>query len=67
MNWEAIGAIGEIIGAIAVFLSLIYLALQIRSNTNVEKAAALREVLDGYVDRNNVLLYQSPELTDMGR
>ena len=65
MNWEAIGAIGEIIGAIAVFLSLIYLALQIRSNTNVEKAAALREVLDGYVDRNNVLLYQSPELTDM--
>ena len=30
MNWEAIGAIGEIAGAIAVFASLIYLAKQIR-------------------------------------
>jgi hypothetical protein len=30
MNWEAIGAIGEIAGAIAVFASLIYLGKQIR-------------------------------------
>jgi hypothetical protein len=30
MNWEAIGAIGEIIGALAVVASLAYLALQIR-------------------------------------
>lgn len=33
MNWEAIGAIGEIVSAIAVFVSLIYLAVQIRQNT----------------------------------
>lgn len=33
MNWEAISAIGEIIGAIAVVISLIYLAAQIRHNT----------------------------------
>lgn len=26
MNWDAIGAIGEIVGALAVVLSLIYLA-----------------------------------------
>ena len=26
MNWEAIGAIGEIAGAVAVFVSLAYLA-----------------------------------------
>ena len=30
MNWQAIGAIGEILGAIAVLLTLIYLALQFR-------------------------------------
>lgn len=30
MNWQAIGAIGEILGAIAVVLTLIYLALQFR-------------------------------------
>jgi len=33
MNWEAIGAIGEGVGAIAVVLTLGYLALQIRQNT----------------------------------
>jgi len=33
MNWEDIGAIGEILGATAVFASLIYLALQIKSST----------------------------------
>ena len=30
MNWEAIGAIGEIVGAIAVVATLFYLAIQIR-------------------------------------
>ena len=33
MNWQAIGAIGEAIGALAVVVSLIYLAIQIRHNT----------------------------------
>lgn len=30
MNWEAIGAVGEGLGAAAVFVTLVYLALQIR-------------------------------------
>ena len=30
MNWDAIGAIGEIVGAIAVVATLVYLATQIR-------------------------------------
>ena len=30
MNWDAIGAIGEIVGAVAVVISVIYLAIQIR-------------------------------------
>jgi len=33
MNWEAIGAVGEIVGAIAVVATLAYLAAQIRQNT----------------------------------
>jgi len=33
VNWEAIGAVGEIIGALAVVASLAYLAVQIRQNT----------------------------------
>ena len=41
MTWEAAGAIGEITGALAVFLTLIYLALQIRQNTKAVRASAV--------------------------
>lgn len=30
MNWDAIGALGEVLGSIAVFLTLGYLAVQVR-------------------------------------
>ncbi len=33
MNWDAIGSIGEIVGALGVIISLIYLATQIRQNS----------------------------------
>jgi hypothetical protein len=33
MNWEAVGAIGEIVGAIGVIVTLGYLGFQIRQNT----------------------------------
>lgn len=33
MNWDAIAAVGEIVGAGAVVVSLVYLAAQIRQNT----------------------------------
>jgi hypothetical protein len=32
VNWDAIGSVGEVIGALAVFLTLIYLAIQARQN-----------------------------------
>ena len=32
MNWEAIGAIGEILGAVAVLGTLYYLAAQIKKS-----------------------------------
>ena len=33
MNWDAIGALGELVGAVAVVVSIIYLALQVRQNS----------------------------------
>ena len=39
MNWEIAGAIGEIVGAMAVVLSLVYLAAQIRVQTRESKLA----------------------------
>jgi hypothetical protein len=31
MNWEMITAVGQMLGAIGVIISLVYLAIQIRS------------------------------------
>ena len=33
MNWDAIGAVGEIAGAIAVVATIVYLARQVRDNS----------------------------------
>ncbi len=39
-NWEAIGAVGEVVGGAAVFISLLYLAVQIRSSRRSDQVAA---------------------------
>ncbi len=44
MNWEAIGAVGELLGAIGVILTLLYLATQIRQNTMSNRQAALQTI-----------------------
>ena len=44
MNWEAISAIGQIVGAIAVVVSLIYLATEIRSNARSARHLSLESV-----------------------
>ena len=51
MNWEAIGAIGELCGAAGVIVTLVYLSTQIRQNSRAlmaqgydEKTRALREI-----------------------
>ena len=42
MNWEAIGAVGEVLGAIGVIVTLAYLAVQIRRNTTAMRAESSR-------------------------
>jgi len=44
MNWDAIGAIGEILGALAVFVSLMYLAAQMRGQNKQARASAFQEI-----------------------
>nr|AEA07652.1 hypothetical protein [uncultured bacterium] len=45
MNWEAIGAIGEVLGAAAVVATLGYLAVQIRQNSRAVKNSAAQSLL----------------------
>ena len=39
MNWDAVGAIGQVVGAVLVGVTLIYLALQLRQNTSALKSS----------------------------
>jgi len=39
MNWEAVGAISQIVGAVLVGITLIYLAIQLRQNTSALKSS----------------------------
>jgi hypothetical protein len=44
MNWNAISTVAEIVGAVGVILSLLYLALQIRQNTKVARAETTKDL-----------------------
>jgi hypothetical protein len=46
MNWDALGAIGEIIGAAGVIVSLLYLASQVRNNSRQLRHSSAQAVLD---------------------
>ena len=52
MNWEAIGAVGEVLGSIAVLATLVYLAVQVRHarseyvrSISQTRYATIREVI----------------------
>lgn len=64
MNWDALGAIAELAGAIGVIASLAYVATQIRHNTRasaVESKLVTTGMLTGFVD----MLITDPELNDL--
>lgn len=46
MNWEAIGAIGEVVGALGVIVTLGYLAVQIRQNTASARVTTTQAILE---------------------
>ena len=56
MNWEAIGAIGEIVGGVGVIATLIYLAVQIRQNTRSVEAATYQSVAESLADASYRLI-----------
>jgi hypothetical protein len=72
MNWEALSAISDIVGAGAILVTLIYLAVQMRQNTATVQASTRQAILQedqalGYrvLDEPEILLLRyKPELTD---
>jgi len=61
MNWEAIGSIAELLGALGVIASLVYLAAQIRQNTRTMRAATY-ESLSQATAASNTLLISDPDV-----
>ena len=49
INWDALGAIGEVAGAIGVVATLVYLAVQIRQNTQVTRASTAQQMTNNWV------------------
>ena len=64
VNWEAISAIGQLVGALAVVISLIYLARQVRSNARATRQAAMRSTLDTF-NRWAQQLTEHPDLAEL--
>jgi len=44
MNWDAIAAIGQVVGAVLVGITLVYLAIQLRQNTAAMKSSTFLSV-----------------------
>ena len=64
MNWDALGAIAELLGAVAVFITLAYLTLQIRQNTKAVRANAMHASVTHVAElRRDV--YSDAEMADI--
>ncbi len=59
MNWEAIGAISEAVGAVAIVATLVYLAIQIRQNTAIVKGSAYQEWVSANLELNMAAIEQT--------
>jgi hypothetical protein len=59
MSWDALAAVAELLGAILVFATLVYVAKQIRQNTAAVTTATYESVLSGYNSINMVVANNS--------
>jgi len=55
MNWEAIAAVSEFVGAFAVVVSLIYLSIQIKGNTESARTSTYQSVVSEFGALNRAM------------
>ena len=63
MNWEAIGAIGELVSAFAVVGTLAYLAVQIRAQNRESRMSGMHDISAAF--RDNIATYSDPVKADI--
>ena len=59
-----LGALGEFIGAILLFVSLVYVGLQIKQNTNTNKAITAQHMADNSI-QISLFLATNPEIVEV--
>lgn len=64
MNWDAIGAIAELVAALAVVISLLYLALQVREGTEAARTSTYESIVSDFGALNRVIA-SSPDLATL--
>ena len=52
MDWNELGSIGEAISALAVIVSVVYVAIQLKANTQTNKAKAAQEAEELFIGLN---------------
>ena len=65
MTIDQLGSAGEILGAIATVGMLIYLSVQIREGTTVNKTSTLAHMLEGARDRTAGILCLNADVSDI--
>jgi hypothetical protein len=63
VKWEAVSAIGQVVGAAAVVISLIYLAHEVRSTARATRLESMRSLSDA-INQFFRMIAQDAELAD---
>ncbi len=64
MNWDAVIGTAEIIGVIAIVFSLVYVAAQIRQNTDIARAMIVHETSVSFMRFHEILATEA-DLADL--
>ena len=64
MNWDAIGATAEVVGAISVVVTLAYLAVQVRQNSKSVRAS-IEQSTGEFIANVTLTLSSNPDLASL--
>jgi hypothetical protein len=64
MNWEAISAIGQVVGALVVAVTIVFLVVQVRQNSKAINATITHGNISGFNELNRMLA-ANPQLAEI--
>ena len=67
LNWDAIGAVGEILGALAVVLTLIYVAKELNHTRDSSQISAADRLIEGFDQINRLVATDSSVTVELER